>query len=432
MTGVRHFVRSVLLAVLELLVSVLRLIGLFVALVLVILAGVWMMVLAAFRNQWLYPEETDEADCGDIPEPLVRRPDPAIYSQRLLLAQGLPVTWNNPDIWIAPASNPGQIEPDSYHLDDDTDYIVTVQVHNASTDAAIGVRVRLRYRAWSFNTPDEVPVEVDANGNEVVHFVNITPLGATLTTFRWHTPAVPAGEEARHFCLQASLYHPLDTNLDNNLGQENTNVYREPNPGLPAPGDTFEVEVPIRNPARRTHAVRFATDTYAIAKADQAELRLKTAIGRAKRTPVQRAANLVPYFQLGHEVATSRRSRPTPDVEGHEKGRRPPRMVDAPFRWESRRSVAAVRNRYVGFDPLRDMILSRDYSLPPGMQVDIVGAGAGGTVELPPRTDGIVKFAVKVPDDAQPGDEWPLNLVAYTDDGALAGGVTVIVRVREP
>jgi hypothetical protein len=425
MTGVRRFVRSILLAVLELLLSVLRLIGLFVALILVILAWIWMLLLAAFRNQYLYPEETDEAACGDIPEPLVRRPDPAIYSQRLLLAQGLPVTWNNPDIWIAPASNPGQIEPDSYHLDDDTDYIVTVQVHNASTDAAIGVRVRLRYRAWSFNTPDEVPVEVDANGNEVVHFVNIAPLGATLATFRWHTPAVPAGEEARHFCLQASLYHPLDTNLDNNVGQENTNVYREPNPGLPAPGDTFEVEVPIRNPARRAHAVQFAADSYAIARTDQAELRLKTAIGRAKRTPVQRAANMVPTFQLGRRVvAPRRRGR----IEGGEGKDRPPRMVDAPFRWESRRNVAAVKNRYVGFEPLRETILARDYSLPPGMRVDVVDGGG----ELPPRTDGVVRFAVKVPDDAQPGDEWPVNLVAHTDDGALAGGVTVIVRVREP
>lgn len=66
--------------------------------------------------------------------------DPLITKQALraififlLQSQGLPVTWNNPDIWIARADNPGNIEPDSYHLTDNTDYIVTVRVHNAPT-----------------------------------------------------------------------------------------------------------------------------------------------------------------------------------------------------------------------------------------------------------------------------------------------------------
>jgi hypothetical protein len=63
----------------------------------------------------------------------MRRPDPCIYSQTYLASQGVPVTWNNPDIWMAKAATPNVIEPDSYHLEADTDYIVSVQAHNAST-----------------------------------------------------------------------------------------------------------------------------------------------------------------------------------------------------------------------------------------------------------------------------------------------------------
>src|SRR5437870_7694104 len=63
-----------------------------------------------------------------LPEGVNRRGDPAIYSQFYLRGQGIDVTWNNPDIWVARADQPNVQEPDSYHLQADTDYVVSVRV----------------------------------------------------------------------------------------------------------------------------------------------------------------------------------------------------------------------------------------------------------------------------------------------------------------
>ena len=39
-------------------------------------------------------------DCLFIPPKIYRRPDPLIYDQYYLMAQGLAVTWDNPDIQL--------------------------------------------------------------------------------------------------------------------------------------------------------------------------------------------------------------------------------------------------------------------------------------------------------------------------------------------
>jgi hypothetical protein len=423
MTWLMRLLRGILLAVGEFLFAVLKLLALLLALLLTLLAWLWMLLLAMLRGKYLFPEEKDES-CARLPEAVIRRPDPAIYSQRLLMSQGLPVTWNNPDIWIAPAANPAAIEPDSYNLKDDEDYIVTVQAHNAGTDAAIGVRVRLRYRPWSFNSPDEVPVETDAGGNEVVRFVNIPPLGSALATFAWHTPAVPAGSDSEHFCLVASLYHPMDTNTANNSGQENTNVWRSPNPGLPAAGDTIQIDVPLHNFGRRERRFVFNADTYAIDADDRVELRLKTTLGDARRSPAQWAANMVPSLLIGRRTAAPW-SGPRHDDAARE------RSVGRPLSPTSRPRFVGAKNRYTGFEPLRDRILGGDYSLPAGMQIAADGGRLEDGTMVGPRADRAVPFTVVVPANAQPGERWAVNLVATTDDGVLAGGVTVFVQVRE-
>lgn len=141
------------------------------------------------RKMNLKEEEDEDGKCNlPHPEEITRRPDPCIYSQRYLASQGVAVTWNNPDIWMAKASTPNVIEPDSYHLEADTDYIVSVRCHNASTDLALGVKVRLLYRPWSFNSPDLLPVDTTPGGQEVVRFANIAGMGAAIVQFNWHTP----------------------------------------------------------------------------------------------------------------------------------------------------------------------------------------------------------------------------------------------------
>ena len=161
-----YFLKMLPLALQEFVVGILRLILFIIVFLLVLLLKLWECVRWLLHTKNLFEEEVKEEECGAVPDPLIRRPDPCIYSQSFLMAQGLPVTWDNPDIWMAPAADPGSIEPDSYHLKDNTDYIVSVQAHNASTDPAINVKVRLVYRPWSFNSPDVTPVELDANGHD--------------------------------------------------------------------------------------------------------------------------------------------------------------------------------------------------------------------------------------------------------------------------
>jgi hypothetical protein len=409
----------------EVLVALLRAIVLLLFTILLLLLKFIEWLCALLRRRDLYPEEKDKP-CGKIPEAVIRRPDPCLYSQRLLMSQGLPVTWNNPDIWVARADNPAGIEPDSYHLQDDTDYIVTVRVHNASTDPAIGVRVRLNYRPWSFNSPDLVPVETDANGDEVVRFVHVPPMSSVplvpgappvspdLAQFMWHTPKLDPGQPQQHYCLQASLFHPLDVNTGNNMGQENTNVYRSNNPGPATPGETVTFTVPLFNLARRPQRFVFEAQAYAVNEEDSFELDLKTTRGYARQSLSQRLGNLMPSLHV-KAVATGRdkitsRSR---------------------FNFQYQPRLVGVKTRYEGFDEIKKTILSRDYSLPPGMIVTVDGNDLQEGIVLQEKGSKDVEVAVKTPPDARPGMSIPMNLWALSEDGVLAGGVTVIFNFEE-
>ena len=411
------FLRALLLrAPLEFLITVLRILFLVLAILPAFLLRLWEWLCALLKRGNLYPEES-ESPCGRVPESVVRRPDPCIYSQRLLQSQGLPVTWNNPDIWVARADDPTNIEPDSYHLIEDTDYIVSVRAHNASTDAAIGVRVRLNYRPWSFNSPDLVPVETDSNGDEVVQFVHIGPIPASaIAQFRWHTPKLDADQAKKHFCLQASVYHPLDTNPDNNMGQENTNVWQSANPGHVAPGQVVQVPVPLFNRAKREEEFRFEALRYAVDREAEVELRLETTKGYARRPNSIRLANSAPSLQYrtaaGAEVSTN--------------GRRWPRL-----RFETQPNLIVAKNRYEGFEPLRDKLLKGDHSLPDGMTVTVDGAALDRGVTLGPGEPREMRVDIQVPPTARVGDTFPITLVARTANGVLVGGVTVILNVDE-
>lgn len=413
----------------EFFVALLRLLLFLLVSLFVLLLKLWECFVWLWRTKNLYEEEIEEEDCGQIPENLIRRPDPSIYSQQYLMSQGLPVTWNNPDIWVAPASDPTAIEPDSYHLKDDTDYIASVRVHNASTDAAIGVRVRLVYRPWSFNSPEVVPVETDANGNEVVKFVDIPAMGAAIAQFNWHTPKLEAGQQ-KHFCLQALLSHPLDINPANNIGQENTNVYAQ-NPGSVAPGEVAMIEVPLFNVGRRVENFRFRWDAYTINLDDKVELKLKTVYGKVRMPVSDRLAHMLPT------VSPPRRRASVPVPEPELRGIRTeavtePRVSvfgDVNFN-TAKSSFRIVKTKYVGFEILREQILNRDYSLPPGMVITVEDGEQVG-LNLQPQNMRIVTFRVQIPGDAQPGTQLPLNLIAETTDGVPAGGVTVYFQVEQ-
>lgn len=402
-------------------VALLRLLLLLVVAVMMCFVKLWERLKKVWHTKNLFEEETKD-DCGQIPEPLIRRPDPCLYSQTYLMSQGLPVTWNNPDIWVALAATPGVIEPDSYHLKADTDYIASVQVHNAATDPAINVKVRLVYRPWSFNSPDLVPVETDSGGNEVFKFVDIPAMGAAIAQFKWHTPKLQPGESA-HFCLQAHVSHPMDINLANNMGQENTQVYSQ-NPGFVSAGEIADIDVPLFNTARRARTPRFRWDAYQVNTDDKVELKLKAAHGTPRMTLSQRLGHMLPVVTQPEPPAPPS----PPPIEAA--ATRPPTLT-SPFgriTFESPKlAFRATKTKYTGFDTLRQQILSRDYSLPAGMTVtpqEIVTPG------LAPNETRMHRFRVQVPANAPPDTRIPLNIVAQDEAGGLLGGVTVYFHVR--
>jgi hypothetical protein len=438
MANIADFLKVLLyIAPLEFLVALLRLLLLPILSLLAVIIHLVHCLLRLWPKTSLFEEEKEDA-CPPLPEAVVRRPDPCLYSQSYLQAQGLPVTWNNPDIWLAPASDPNAVEPDSYHLEADTDYIVSVRVHNAATDLALGVQVRMLFRHWSINAPDFVPVQRDTSGNEVFRHVDVDPMGATVTQFHWRTPAVPPGEAVRHYCLQARLWHPMDVNPDNNVGQENTNVYAA-NPGHVAPGEIVRVEIPLHNPTRVAQRFRFEPSLYEIDARPGHQLTLRTNRGFARMPLSARIANLVPTL---HPKTVDGQAPPPPppgvlraaatrlptgmnllsDIERFRLGR---------FEIQARRRLKVVKTKYVGFEAVHAAARAQVRPLPPAMAITVDGAPVAGGVALAPGEMRPLQFEIKVPDDALPTARFPLNLLARAADGSLAGGVTLLLEVKE-
>ncbi len=380
-----------------------------------------------FKKMNLKEEEEDDSKCNPpLPEDITRRPDPCIYSQEYLTSQGVPVTWNNPDIWMAKATTPGVIEPDSYHLEADTDYIVSVQCHNASTDLALGVKVRLLYRPWSFNSPDLLPVQTTPSGQEVVRFANIAGMGKTIVQFNWHTPPVAPGTE-QHFCIQAHLSHPMDINLQNNMGQENTNVHSA-NPGHVAPGEVVDVDVPLFNNTRKRKRMAFRADSYSIDTTTEIRLELKLNTGREPWPLSKQLGSLVPRFHFADQPPAP--APPTPEGPVLFSAAPPdkhngPRFV---FGRPQRRTI--TRARYVGHERYKRSLLGQHFELPTGMTFDV--PGVGGTVEIDPGEQRNIPVRIVVPTDAEDGAEYSINVRAEEEGGKLTGGVTLLLRVKKP
>jgi hypothetical protein len=184
---------------------------------------------------------------GAVPPWAYRQPDPLLYSQQYLVAQGLAVTWDNPDIHVESAAAPG-VPVDSHSLTPDTDYVVVARVWNGSTTApAPGLPVKVSYLAFGVGTTrHDVGLTV----------VDLPVKGAAgapaFARVAWHTPATPG-----HYCLQVALLWDDDENPANNMGQLNTDV--KP---LNSPHAAFTF--PVRNDRRNRAAVAFRVDPYAI------------------------------------------------------------------------------------------------------------------------------------------------------------------------
>lgn len=78
-----------------------------------------------------------ESPCNPIDEPAHHRPDPMIYSQYDMMAQGLAVVWDNPDISL----RKGGVAVPSSNLDPDTEYEIVARIWNKAPDIPVN---------WSF------------------------------------------------------------------------------------------------------------------------------------------------------------------------------------------------------------------------------------------------------------------------------------------
>jgi hypothetical protein len=285
--------------------------------------------------------------------------------------------------------------------------------------------VRLLYRPWSFNSPDLLPVDVNASGQEVVRFVNIAGMGSAIAQFNWHTPPVPAGEE-RHYCLQAHLSHPLDVNLENNVGQENTNVHSA-NPGHVAPGELIRVDVPLLKLGDEAARVIFRADAYGIDAKETVELKRQINTGRERLSLGERIGNVLPMLLPVGRVQPPGRPPPSPTLRF---ARAAASTGGARWRlvWGRRIPYTVTRARYTGYETYKKALLARNFDLPPGMEFEATEQTDGPL--LKGRATRNVSVQLQVPPQAPNGQQYSINVRAQTETGRLIGGVTFLLNVQ--
>ena len=199
------------------------------------LAGLWRAIRHGFRRP------PRDGCCLKLPNVHVR-PDPMIYDQYYLMAQGLAVTWDNPDIQIYDMlGNP--VSP--YGLSPDQDYKVVARAWNNSYSApAANMPVVLSYLSFGIGITDTfvAATAVDLG-------VKASAQCPAFANFTWHTPKIPG-----HYCLQARLIWPDDANPYNNLGQKNTQVGTLASPAL--------FSIPVHNVATIRRRFDIELDMY--------------------------------------------------------------------------------------------------------------------------------------------------------------------------
>jgi hypothetical protein len=360
-------------------------------------------------------EENPRDGCLDVPPDVARRPDPCLYSQRYLMAQGLAVTWDNPDIVVTELSG----TPASLPLDPDRDYLVRGTIHNASFDPAIGVSVRCFVRAWGVDFDDRVPVEVDDGGQPAVRIVHIGAWGQAIAVFKWRTPNVDKG----HYCLTVECFHPADRVPGNNVGQENTDVLRTAKAGT-----SLKVVVPFFNRQRDVRAFRMMIDAYEIPAAPVSytleQIRgpngLSETGGRdilaRVRAPEEAGADRERFERLVERDAM--------------RGARVRLSPDGP---RARQGVGYRLFGYHGADGVHKSNSLGAFPLPPGWAVTIPGHETdeqATNVAVPPKSTVSLDVQVDIPAHAVAGERRRFNLTALDPRGSVVGGVTLDILVE--
>lgn len=209
--------------------------------------ALWQFLKLLFQRPVKRPKSTEHrptsSGCVKINHPAMVRPDPLLYSQQYLKAQGLAVTYDNPDITLFKAGVP----VNSSDLDPATAYEVQARIWNNSLEApVVNMPVHLSYLDFGVGTE---PISIGTGTVDVG--VKGSPSHPGYVTIPWTTPATPG-----HYCLQVLLDPVDDLEPSNNLGQENTNVNAAHSPAV----FTFS----LRNNTRQQRRYRFEVDAYQI------------------------------------------------------------------------------------------------------------------------------------------------------------------------
>lgn len=179
--------------------------------------------------------------CVPIRDPAFVRPDPLIYDQYYLTGLGLAVTWDNPDIQLYLNDSPVS----SSSLLPGTTYEIMAQVWNNSTDApVVAMPVAFSFLDFGVGT-----VSVPIGSAEINLGVKGSANCPAFAKALWTTPTTPG-----HYCIQVELNPFEDTNPNNNLGQENTNVGVAQSPAV--------FNMTLRNDTQRPKRYRFEADAY--------------------------------------------------------------------------------------------------------------------------------------------------------------------------
>ena len=189
-----------------------------------------------------------------VPPDIYKRPDPLIYSQSWLLARGLAVSWDNPDIAVFTAGPP-PLPASPHALAPGTAHLVRARVWNGSLEApAVNLLVRFWYLSFGIGTTrtyiGEQLIDLPVKGAAGLPSVAEMP---------WTTPAAPG-----HYCLQVELVWGDDADQGNNLGQTNLDIKK-----LNSPNASFTF--PLRNDGVHPALLRLTTDSYRLGRLPDCE-----------------------------------------------------------------------------------------------------------------------------------------------------------------
>jgi hypothetical protein len=87
-----------------------------------------------------------------------------------------------------------------------------------------------------------------------------------------------------------------------------------------------------------------------------------------------------------------------------------------------------AKTKYVGFEDLSKLILSRSYALPPAT---VQLANGEETLPVDPGAVEIAAFKITIPNDAPPGGRLAINIRALTPHDGVLGGVTIYFDVKQ-